>query len=80
MVFSSSSETRPSWPPLPLPPQADSSGMPPTAAVATAVEARKDLRLGPEREFGMTSAPLRDTALLSCTKYELSKRFDAGGQ
>ncbi|MDT0343642.1 hypothetical protein [Streptomyces litchfieldiae] len=54
MDWSSSSETRPTWPPpFPPPPHADSSGMPPTAAVATAVEVRKLLRLSPEREFGM---------------------------
>src|SRR5688500_17202495 len=40
-------------------PQAASSGIPPaTAAVATAVEARKLLRLGAEGEFGVIASTL----------------------
>jgi hypothetical protein len=52
--------------PLSEPPQAASSGIPPaTAAVATAVEARKLLRLGPdgpvegEAAFGVIASTLR---------------------
>ncbi|GHK02211.1 hypothetical protein SY2F82_40080 [Streptomyces sp. Y2F8-2] len=56
-------EVVPSRESLSEPPQAASSGIPPaTAAVATAVEARKLLRLGPEEavaEFGVIASTLR---------------------
>ncbi|GAA2603438.1 hypothetical protein GCM10011428_36540 [Streptomyces violaceus] len=55
----------PSRDPLSDPPHAASSGIPPaTAAVATAVEARKDLRLGPEEAeaaFGVIASTLHGT-------------------
>ncbi|GAB3970618.1 hypothetical protein GCM10028832_27880 [Streptomyces sparsus] len=45
---------------LPEPPHAVSSGSPPlTAAAATAVEARKLLRLGAEVEFGVIASTLQ---------------------
>ncbi|GKQ36838.1 hypothetical protein ALMP_33780 [Streptomyces sp. A012304] len=62
-IFSASlPEVVPSFEPLSEPPQADSSGIPPaTAAVATAVEARKLLRVGPdegEAAFGVIASTL----------------------
>ncbi|GHI03509.1 hypothetical protein Scel_18300 [Streptomyces cellostaticus] len=55
-------DVAPSRDPLSEPPQAVSSGIPPaTAAVATAVEARKLLRLGPEEveaAFGVIASTL----------------------
>ncbi|GGT90445.1 hypothetical protein GCM10010256_58030 [Streptomyces coeruleorubidus] len=62
IFFASFPEVVPSCPPPPDPPQAESSGIPPaTAAVATAVEARKLLRLGPEEAeaaFGVIASTL----------------------
>lgn len=53
-------EVAPSFLPLCPPPQAVSSGAPPaTAAAATAVEARKLLRLGAEEEFCVIASTLR---------------------
>ncbi|GEC06061.1 hypothetical protein SSP24_37160 [Streptomyces spinoverrucosus] len=56
-------DVAPSRFPLSEPPQAVSSGIPPaTAAVATAVEARKLLRLGPaEAAFGVIASTLHGT-------------------
>ncbi|GAB2460779.1 hypothetical protein GCM10027162_65180 [Streptomyces incanus] len=54
-------EVVPSREPLSAPPHAASNGIPPaTAAVATAVEARKLLRLGPEEveAFGVIASTL----------------------
>ncbi|GGK49144.1 hypothetical protein GCM10010094_06700 [Streptomyces flaveus] len=62
IFFASLPDVVPSREPLSEPPQAESSGIPPaTAAVATAVEARKLLRLGPEEaeaEFGVIASTL----------------------
>ncbi len=62
IFFASLPEVVPSLEPPPEPPQAASNGIPPaTAAVATAVEARKLLRLGAEEAevFGVIASTLR---------------------